>query len=369
MAYRGPGLRTVQLDLQYQNTIPGPPASAGDLWEKATSGDTVTIDTWRKQWVDQYKHAAERFGNFGDKTVGKLYKTNLYKPAICLGSGPSLKHTLDALKENRALENPVLTVSCLHNFALLEDNECHADYYVTLDAGDVVMHDTTELGGKDAEHYWEKTEGKTLIAYVASPPALWEKWRGDVYLFNCMVPDDQYRKQTEAIQVFRHYVSSGGNCLGACVYIAKAIMGSNPIIFAGADFSFDYDNTFHPVATKYDNFNGKGIGGYLVATDVFGVTRKTWPSYYNFKCFFDNLVQRCPGEWINCSEGILGAYKEGNIEQFKYMTLSEALLPYKIVEHVFYAETKPDGTAGEKEKINWREVWAQPEYKTNLVLY
>jgi hypothetical protein len=124
------------------------------------------------------------------------------------------------------------------------------------------------------------------------------------------------------------WMTSGGCVLGAATYFAKAILGSNPIAFMGADFSFDYKKKFHAWDSKYD----KDIGQAMRCVDVWGMKRLTWPSYWNFKCYFDWFACTVPGIYINCSEGgLMGAYPEGNIKQIKQMLLKDFLRMYNLV--------------------------------------
>jgi hypothetical protein len=150
-----------------------------------------------------------------------------------------------------------------------------------------------------------------------------------VFLFNAPIPDPEIMKLNDEFK-FNTYVSTGGNVLGACLYIAKAIMGANPIIFMGADFSFGYNHKFHGWNSKYD----ATLGATIKVTDVFGNKVHSYPSYYNFKHWFD-YVCTLPGIgiWINCTEGgCLGAYPEGNICQIMQMDLKDCLKMYNINE-------------------------------------
>jgi hypothetical protein len=135
-------------------------------------------------------------------------------------------------------------------------------------------------------------------------------------------------KEIEAIEPFFTCIGTGGNVLGACLYIAKAILGCNPIVFTGADFCFgsgrskdgQLQHSFHAWNSKYD----KNLGQFNYITDIFGIKRKTWQSYANFKAWFDYVVQTVPGTYYNCSEGgCLGSYPEGNIRALQYMDLSQ----------------------------------------------
>lgn len=358
-------LRNVEIDLVYQNIIEGPPEREGDLHQRSCTADETTINHWREIWLKNYKATNDKFGDFNAHSIGKLYRSNQYKPAIVCGSGPSLKHSIAALKENAKAVNPVLTISCLHNFGYFEDEGFHADYYLSVDSGKIVLDDLDE-GRKDAKgSYWEKTKGKKLLACVLSDPELFEKWQGEIFLFNCLIPDEKMRADFDQIQRFAHYVSTGGNALGACFYVAKAIMGSDPVHFVGADFCFDHNNTFHSYKTHYDS-----LGAYMLWTDVFGNKRKTWASYLNFKFWFDWVACNIPGRYINCSEGLLGSYLEGNIKQFSYMPLSAALMPYQATERVFWCDF--DLKTNEKLKetpINLSDVFQDSKYDKNIVLF
>lgn len=359
-------LKEIKIDLLYQRLIDGPPPRLGDPYKNACRGDKDTIEAWRDTWVKNYQAAKDHFGELKSKTIGSLYGINRQRPCIVVGSGPSLADALPTLKANSESDNPVMVVSCLHNFGLFEDHGFHADYYLSLDSGKIVLDDIAE--GREAvpDYYWEKTKGKTLLAYASSDPGLWANWQGEVMLFNALIPDAEIMGKKKEIENFTHYISSGGNALGACLYVAKALMCSDPIMFVGADFCFGYDNTFHSYKTHYDN-----VGQYIMWRDVYGIPRKTWASYLNFKFWFDDRACNVPGNYINCSGGLLGAYDEGNIKQFQYMPLNKALEPY-VSHDVLYLE-KVDGTgkriAGEKEPFKTRDYWDNPNYNVDVTFF
>lgn len=357
-------IKDLKIDVLYQQLIEGPPAQMGNLWDRAASGDDATIKHWRETWLKRANEAKEFFGSFGDKSIGKLYGINRYKPAIICGSGPSLKHSIAALKKNRELQNPLLTVSCLHNFGYFEDEGCHADYYLTLDSGEIVLADVFEGRNSPAEHYWAQTKDKVLLATITTPKKLFELWQGPIYLFNIMIPEAGLHNEIQKIERFSHYISAGGNALGGCLYVAQHIFSSHVIHFVGADFCFDYDNTFHSYKTHYDK-----IGAYIMWPDVYGIPRKTWGSYINFKFWFDWVACNIPGRYVNCSEGLLGAYKEGNIKQFQYMSLSDALIPYQMHEKVF--RQHKDAVTNEvlkTEEIRLNELFSNPAFEQDLAM-
>ena len=156
-------------------------------------------------------------------------------------------------------------------------------------------------------------------------------WRNGVVRFFFSIPP--------FIEQFHVNVSSGGNVLGACLYIAKAMCGANPIVFVGADFSFSYGDKFHGWDSSYDK---QGVGNYLVTNDIFGNNVKTWRSYSNFCSWYHWVAINVPGIYINCTEGgILGSYPEGNIYDIKQMPLQEFLNMQSLCEEIRETCEKP----------------------------
>lgn len=363
-------MHTVRRDVDcfYQKEIEGPPMSVKSLHEIACSGDGITVDTWRPTWIKNYAAAKDRFGTFEGKTIGSLYGLNRHKAAIVVGSGPSLKYSLDALRQNQNAQNPLLVVSCLHNFGYFQDEGIRADYWLSLDSGGVVIDDVSESRNKDGGFYWSQTKDQKLIAYVASDPRLFDLWEGETFLFNCQIPDRSMNEEINKIERLSHYLSCGGNALGACMYLAKVVMGSSTIMYVGADFCFDYtDGRFHSYKTNYDN-----PGRYVTHTDVFGNQRKTWPSYLNFKYWFDWVACTVPGFWFNCSEGLLGAYLEGNIRQFKYMPLKDALIPYELADRCYlekYDVVDGKQSMVSKDEFRLDELYKNSKYDKDLILF
>ena len=302
--------------LEYQPYLEAPPIRPKDLFNKATESDDATINSWRDTWIKNIKENKKEFGSFADRSIGQFFNSNKGKPCIIIGSGPSLKNNVKDLKDKR----DILSVSCLHNYHFLEDNGVPADFYITLDAGQVVIEEVFEGGQKDEEYYWESTKGKKLLAYIGSPTNLLKKWQGEIYFFNAPIPDEGLLKEMDAVELFNVFISNGGNVLGACLYFAKSFLGSQVIAFMGADFCFSYEKKFHPWDSKYD----KKLGQTLRAVDVFGNTVHTWQSYHNFKGWFEYVAMSIPGIYFNCSEGgTLGAYYGGNLRSLIQMPLKD----------------------------------------------
>lgn len=317
----------VEMVLDFQNTIESPPITPADMYAQAASGDGPTVNHWEKIWLENIKANHEKFGSFKERGVGKLYNIFKYKPCIIAGAGPSLKKNGHLLK-NRG-EIPL--VSCLHNFHFFEDQDISVDFYVSLDGGPVTVEEVYEGGKNDVEWYWERSKDKKLIAFIGTHPSLLEKWRGEIYFMNSPVPSKDFMEKTEAIEPFHQYVSTGGNVLGACLYLAKGYFGANPIAYVGADFCFSYMRRFHAWDSKYDAH----LGNVIKMTDIYGNKVLSWQSYANFKAWFDSIALRVPGIWINCTEGgTLGAFAEGNISAIKQMKLKEFLEMYHMSHHL-----------------------------------
>lgn len=317
--------KLIEMELGYQAYIASPPEGKKTLYDRACSNDGVTINSWADQWLRQIKENAKNFdieGSSVESVIGK----EAYKPVIVAGSGPSLKKNAKHLKD----KGDICLVSCLHNFAFLEDNGTPADYYINLDAGDITISEMAQGGTENEEFYWEKSKDRTLVTGVVGHPELLKRWRGKILFFNCMIPDPKIKEEIDKIIDLPVFYNVGGNALGAAMYHGK-LLGGNPIIYIGADFSFDYTKKFHPFDSPYD----QQYQGLMPCTDIYGNRVYTWPSYYNFKCWFDYIAcggeGNNPGIWINATEGgILGAYQEGNIQQIRQMGLKEAIGQYTL---------------------------------------
>lgn len=311
-------MRKAEIYLEYQPLIHEPPIAPETLFHNASLNDARTVKHWENIWLGNITANHSRFGPFVDSSISKEFQKHKYKPAIVVGSGPSLKQNAHELK-NRG-EIPL--VSCLHNFHYLEDLGTPADYYVTLDAGIVTVEEVSEGGTKTADEYWSLTKDRTLVAYIGTHPDLLAKWQGRVLFYNSPIPDPALIQKIDAVENFQANMTSGGNVLGACVYFSKAILGCWEIVFIGADFSFGYDRRFHSWDSKYDAEMGQTVR----VTDIYGNKVHTWASYLGFKQYFDRTALRVPGSYVNCTEGgILGAYDQGNLSCFKFMDLKDYL--------------------------------------------
>lgn len=312
----------------YQPYIFHTPVPSGSLRSAATAADSTTIDHWAETWVKNIRANKERFGSFKKYSLGNLYNQYLHRPAIIAGSGPSLRHNAHKLKDRGGIP----LISCLHNFHYFEDLGLEPEYYVTLDAGPIVLEEVSEGGEKTPDEYWEITKDRKLIAYIGTDPRLFEKWQGEVYLYNAPLPNQELEDTIDSIEKFACSVSNGGNVLGACLYISKGFFGAATTIFVGADFSFDpANNRFHGWDSKYD----KDVGVCVPMFDVFGNKVKTWQSYKNFKSWYDWVSLNVPGVYINCTEGgCLGSYADGNLHTIKQMDLDQCLDMFNMSRHI-----------------------------------
>lgn len=322
-----PKIKKAEMVLEYQNYIFDPPAKPDDLYKQAASNDESTVNHWEETWYKNIKANHEKYGPFKDNSIGQLWGSESLKPVIVAGSGPSLAKNGHEAKD----KGDICLISCLHNFHYFHDNGVKVHYYVSLDAGEVTVGEVSEGGKHSEEDYWIATRDCTLLAYIGSSPNLLEKWQGKILFFNAPVPSPAFEDRIAEIETFNLMVSSGGNVLGACAYIAKAVMGANPLVFMGADFCFGYDKRFHGWDSSYD----KDIGVCVRTNDVFGNKVLTWQSYHGFKCFFDWVATVVPGTYINCTEGgTFGAYPEGNLVHIKQMDFCDFLEMYNVHHNI-----------------------------------
>ena len=339
--------KTANIQLELQQYIPRPPMTLQQMYGSACSADGPTINAWRARWVGNITQNSKQFGPFASKGIGKLFQSWLGASVIIAGSGPSLALTIGKLKDRpRCMK----LISCLHNFHAMEDNGAEVDYYVSLDAGPITVHEVSEGGSRTPDEYWELTASRKLIAFIGSDPELLTKWRGEIIFFNAPVPDESYMKEISAIDPFHQYVSNGGNVLGACLYLAKGWLGAVTTIFVGADFAFSNREKvrFHYWDSQYD----ASIGETQRVVDIYGNSVKTWPSYYNFKLWFDYVSMVCPGIYINATEGgCFGAYREGNIMSVLQLDLDRVYEMFGISGKLKYRADNPCEAANSKDVI------------------
>ena len=330
--------RIVEMELEYLNTIDTPPQSPNALHKQAASNDDPTIKSWRDIWIKNVRENNKTHGPFCENGIGKIYGEFHHKPTIVAGSGPSLKTNVSDLKNKKT----ITLISCLHNFHFMIDHGIGVNYFVTLDAGEITLPEISEGGKESHEFYLEQTKNYTLLAFIGTSPRLIEAWKGKVLWFNCPIPDQGIKDEFDKIEKFHNFVANGGNVLGACVYIAKAYLGSNPLAYIGADFAFGYDKKFHGWKSSYD----ANMGRVMRTVDCYGNKVFTWQSYYNFKCWHDSVTMRVPGEFINCTEGgTFGVYTEGLIKTIRHKPLKEFIDGYNLYESMRFQAENPENAS------------------------
>lgn len=332
------GVAMFRKDLQFQQYIDSPPVQNKEvLYQRACANDGVTIDSFFDTWLKHVDINCKEW-DVENNTAMLDYAKFAYKPGIVAGAGPHLKTNARLLKDR----GDMALVSCLHNFGYLEDVGAHPDYYLNLDAGDITIPEMSE-GGKNgnADYYWDLTKNRTLVTSITANPELHRKWKGRILWYSAVAADPRYVERLKKLTSMNLVYSVGGNTLGACLYHAKSILGCCPIAFVGADFSFGYDKQFHSWNSQYK------FSGVVPTTDIFGNRVYTYPSYFNFKCWFDYIAcggaGNQPGLYYNCTEGgILGAYPEGNIRQIQQLPLEHFLWTYNV--HKKMGEMQTAGT-------------------------
>ena len=210
--------KIIEMDFEYLNTLDRPPESPAQLHTAAASNDNPTIEMWREPWIRNQAANHKTHGPFAENGIGKMYGDCHLKPCIVAGAGPSLAGNIKDLKE----KGDIHLISCLHNFHYMVDNEIDVQAFVTLDAGKITIEEISEGGKHPHEHYVEATKDYTLCAFVGSDPDLIASWKGKILWYNCPIPDQRCKDAFDEVETFHHFVSNGGNVLGASLYIAKA---------------------------------------------------------------------------------------------------------------------------------------------------
>lgn len=315
---------------EYQAYIPAPPMRKEDLRATYSRNDEITVKSWWEEWKANKIENWKSFDIPGNSVMQEHPKFG-YRPVIIAGAGPSLKRNAQHLLKRGGMG----LVSCLHNFGYFHDLGIKPDYYLNLDAGDITLPEMAQGGKGDPESYWEASKDYTLVTAIHCNPKLHKKWKGKILWYDTCLQgmNEEIEKECPGISAFHVYFQTGGNTLGACHYMAKAVLGGSPIIFVGADLSFSHERKFHPFDSPYD----KQFAGVVPCTDVFGYRTATWPSYFGFKTWFEHVAMggmgNTPGTYINCTEGgILGAYPEGNIMQIPQRRLKDVIMEYTLHE-------------------------------------
>jgi len=311
----------IPMKLMFQGYTDHPPVPAESLYQTSTKNDRVTIDHWFDTWLKHIRINNEMYSIAENSAISEHSKY-MYRPGIIAGSGPSLKKNVDILAKEKPDEIPL--TSCLHNYAYFRDHNVHTEYWINLDAGPITIDEFSQGGTKPEQYYWDSTEDQTLVACCVSNPDLIKRWKGRILWFASPVPDKRYQEKFDKITKLNLYYNLGGNALGACLYHTRAILGTMPIVFIGADFAFDYTHKFHSFDTPYD----KQFQGVVPCTDIFGNRVFTWPSYRGFANWFMYQamggVGKHPIQVINCTEGgIFGSFPTGNIRQVQQMALRD----------------------------------------------
>lgn len=328
------------IDLQLQPYIMQLPQGMQQTASNYSAADSVTVQSWFHEWRKNKVYNLKHFDPLKNTLMedhGKL----VGKPIIIAGSGPSLQKNARELTKR----NHVGLVSALHNAGYFDSIGVTADYYVNLDAGDITIYEAAEgdpevyqeykgfselnkIAYLDKINWWKKTKDKTLCTALHCNPELHRRWQGKILWFDTALQGMNEAVSVDAPEIkdMRLMVQSGGNTLGACHYIAKAILGASQIVFVGADLCFSNTKKFY----AWDSPSDDKFSGLMPAVDIYGIRRWTWRSYWGFKNWFEHVAcgghNQVPGTYVNCTEGgILGAYPEGNIVQIRQRTLKEFL--------------------------------------------
>jgi hypothetical protein len=316
----------------FSRVIDCPPVpNSAALYKQACANDDITVLSWMPQWKKKSADNRAKY-DFSTMSASEDMHKQKGKPVVLAGSGPSLKRNAKHLKN----KGDICVVSCLHNFGMFEDLGVMGpnDYYLTLDAGEITIPEMLEAGKKyTEEEYWARTKDRTLICSIYSPTILLDKWQGRKLFFFAPTPNDELKKHISGLLDFNKVpcFQVGGNALGACFYYARAILGAGPVIFIGADFSFDYAHKFHPWENTYQ------FAGVVPCVDIYGNRVFSWQSYVNFAAWLTFQAMGGQGGnnhiMINATEGgILGAYPDGNIKQIIQMDLRTALWTFNMTD-------------------------------------
>lgn len=175
-----------------------------------------------KQWADNYVANKKFIAELHDPVLAVGFaKSGDYKPALCVGAGPSLAKNID--KVNHDLYT---IVACDKAAPKLLKHGIAADYIVALNASPTeVVHWLDEVNDS----------ATTLVIPIGVHPDTYSKWKGHIKFINAVTSSKLHERAYSELGYIPFTIGSNA---GTFAYNIAAMTGHNPIGCIGMDFSF-----------------------------------------------------------------------------------------------------------------------------------
>lgn len=307
----------------YQALIEAPPQPMEILAHQASGPDGLTCTAFGQLWTDNLLENSKSY-DFLQNSAMLEHMKFMYYPAVVIAAGPSLKKNVHLLKEH----NDVVRCSCLHCFAYLMDQGVKVNYWLAIDAQPEMATVIYDGGKKPRAEYQEMMKDQVLICNTCINPKVLSEWKGKVLFFNTMANVPEYQKAAEEKCKDLVTFNQGGSVTGACLYMARAILGCGPIAFVGLDLAYSKAGMYYPWNDEMTHQSK--IPNATAMTDIYGDRVITDGSWLSFKSWIEFTA--CGGSigakhnFYNCTEGgILGAHPQGNLRKLMPMDLKQFL--------------------------------------------
>jgi hypothetical protein len=174
----------------------------------------------KKQWEENY--LANKGVVKEEEWLSPSYaKPQDFRPALCVGAGPSLGKNLDKI-------DPKLydVVACDKISGLLVDIGVMPKYIVALNAAPTSVRQWIEKANK---------KDVTLVMPIGVHPSTYEGWVGERIFINAVTSTSLHERV--AAEMSQPSLTIGSNA-GTFAYLLACMTMHNPIGFIGMDFSF-----------------------------------------------------------------------------------------------------------------------------------
>lgn len=216
--------------------------------------------------------------------IPNLPNPNVFRPALCIGAGPSLRKNIGDVKAGL-----YEIIVCDKAAPWIIDKGIVPEYVVALNA------EHTEVG------WWlQKANNKktTLIVPLGVHPDTYAHWDGPIKFINAVTASGLHERATSELNI--PPITIGSNA-GTFAYNVAAMTNHNPIGYIGMDFSFLQECNVLAKQNYPKRFN------VIKMTDINGDVRYLDIGWFDMAQAFQEAAFRY-GQWngirtYNCTEG------------------------------------------------------------------
>ncbi len=220
-------------------------------------------------------------------------------PAILVSAGPSLTESLPLLK--KAVGRCIIIAVDSALSPLLG-----ADIYPDF----VTASDNLPINYEKVAPFATQRWPFSLVTNLSVNPRITKQLMAANLFFSFEKKDEPHTWLSEGLGV-RTVVPSGSSVVHLSLSLAQ-VMGADPIILIGHDFSYTSDRMGHAanvVIASHALSDDSNKDTWFMTQDIHGGQVKTQLSYLEFKTFFEEMIRSEPRTYINAS--VAGAHIEG----------------------------------------------------------